>query len=197
MTNEEAIKVLKTSSWMCLSNNSIKFQEAIEHAYNNLKRIKILSEENTKLKAEIEQLKWKLSSTETQRDLKGYDAKRNADIMSSQLKIIKQLKSELEQSVRLPCKVGQIVYEIKSKFTKCTEHDCEVDDYSCQGCECLECDSKKEYHIRDIKFYSAENILAFERHFGKTIFLTREEAEQAEENAIREQVANSITSTIE
>jgi len=63
MTNEEAIKVLKTSSWMCLSNNSIKFQEAIEHAYNNLKRIKILSEENTKLKAEIEQLKSELEQS--------------------------------------------------------------------------------------------------------------------------------------
>ena len=56
MTNEEAIEVLRTSSWMCLSNNSIKFQKAIEYAYNNLKRIEKKSEENTKLKTEIEQL---------------------------------------------------------------------------------------------------------------------------------------------
>ena len=94
MTNEEAIKVLKTSSWMCLSNNSIKFQEAIEHAYNNLKRIKTLSEENTKLKAEIERLK------------ENYDtlAKQYSNVENSNIRYyneLKQLKSELEQSVRL------------------------------------------------------------------------------------------------
>lgn len=49
MTNEEALEVLRTSSWMCLSNNSIKFQEAIEHAYNNLKRVEKISEENARL----------------------------------------------------------------------------------------------------------------------------------------------------
>lgn len=62
MTNEEAIEILRTSSWMCLSNNSIKFQEAIEHAYNNLKRIEKISKENTKLKAEIDELKSKIVS---------------------------------------------------------------------------------------------------------------------------------------
>jgi len=92
MTNEEAIKVLKTSSWMCLSNNSIKFQEAIEHAYNNLKRIKILSEENAKLKAEIEQLK--------------DDSKIVAKELVTQIREIERLKSELET-----CKNRQVISE--------------------------------------------------------------------------------------
>ena len=129
-------------------------------------------EENTKLKAEINRVNGK---SEMYRDMADSFCNRNIKLKAE----IEQLKSELERSVKLPCKVGQVVYEIKSKFTKCTEHDCERDDYSCQGCECLECDSKKECYIRDIKFYSAENILTFERHFGKTIFLTREEAEQS------------------
>ena len=184
MTNEEAIKILE--SIRVFRNGSNANVEAIDIAINSI-------QENTKLKAEINRLNGK---SEMYRDMADSFCESNKKLkaeidqwQSTNLQLCTdltrvecenyQLKSDLEQSVKLPCKVGQIVYEIKSKFTKCTEHDCEFDDYSCQGCECLECDSKKEYYIRDIKFYSAENILVFERHFGKTIFLTREEAEQS------------------
>lgn len=171
MTNSEAVEYFYNK----MSSGSIQNdyqQEVFEQSINAL-------EKNDKLKAENERLasdnSW-LVLMKAEKEFENVDLLEERDKLKAE---IEQLKSELEQSVKLPCKVGQIVYEIKSKLTKCTEHDCEFDDYSCQGCECLECDSKKEYYIRDIKFYSAENILVFERHFGKTIFLTREEAEQS------------------
>lgn len=80
---------------------------------------------------------------------------------------------------RLPCNVGAEVYCILERRTKCTEHNQELDDYSCQGCECLECDSRKEKYIQPQKIYSLEWIVANIGKFGKTVFLTPKEAEQA------------------
>lgn len=44
--------------------------------------------------------------------------------------------------IKLPCKVGDKVYCIFNRYTKCTFSNEEFDEYSCQGCE-YECDSKK------------------------------------------------------
>ena len=74
MTNEEAIELLIQEKIPMILDGKPNEYLAVAH----IKAIEAL-EENTKLQAEIEQLNWKLSSTETQRDLKGYDAKRNAD----------------------------------------------------------------------------------------------------------------------
>ena len=63
-----------------------------------------------------------------------------------------ELKAELEQSIKLPCKAGDIVYTV----------------YNVKG---------REPVISENKFtlkYYADNI----NYFGKTIFLTREEAEE-------------------
>ena len=80
--------------------------------------------------------------------------------------------------LRLPCKVGDTVYRIYERYTKCSENEQEFDEYSCQGCECLECDSHKEFYVQSQKTYSLDWIVSNLKRFGKTIFLTKEEAEQ-------------------
>ena len=80
--------------------------------------------------------------------------------------------------LRLPCKVGDTVYCIYERYTKCSENEQEFDEYSCQGCECLECDSHKELYVQSQKAYSLDWIVTNLRNFGKTVFLTQEEAEQ-------------------
>ena len=82
--------------------------------------------------------------------------------------------------VMLPCKVGDAVYEICSRYTKCTPYKNEFSKSSCYGCE-EECDSQKLYAILEGRPLHLEDIVWHIRcgHFGKTVFLTREEAEKA------------------
>ena len=80
--------------------------------------------------------------------------------------------------LRLPCKVGGTVYCIYERYTKCSENEQEFDEYSCQGCECLECDSHKELYVQSQKAYSLDWIVSNLKRFGKTVFLTQTEAEQ-------------------
>ena len=80
--------------------------------------------------------------------------------------------------LRLPCKVGDTVYCIYERYTKCSENEQEFDEYSCQGCECLECDSHKELYVQSQKAYSLDWIVSNLKRFGKTVFLTQAEAEQ-------------------
>lgn len=89
-----------------------------------------------------------------------------------------QQLEEQGRLVKLPCKVGDTVYLINSRYTKCTKEDQEFDEYSCQGCEWLDCDSRKEYYIHTNKSVSLEWIVRYSRDFGKTVFLTQAEAEQ-------------------
>lgn len=78
--------------------------------------------------------------------------------------------------LKLPCKVGDTVYCIFNRYTKCTFNNEEFDECSCQGCE-YECDSKKENYVQDMWAYSLDWIVTNLKNFGKTVFLTREEAE--------------------
>ena len=80
--------------------------------------------------------------------------------------------------LRLPCKVGDTVYCIYERYTKCSENEQEFDEYSCQGCECLECDSHKELYVQSQKAYSLDWIVSNLKRFCKTVFLTKAEAEQ-------------------
>ena len=80
--------------------------------------------------------------------------------------------------LRLQCKVGDTVYCIYERYTKCSENEQEFDEYSCQGCECLECDSHKELYVQSQKAYSLDWIVSNLKRFGKTVFLTQAEAEQ-------------------
>ena len=99
------------------------------------------------------------------------------------LKVYFKLKDieDLEEQgllLRLPCKVGGTVYCIYERYTKCSENEQEFDEYSCQGCECLECDSHKEFYVQSQKAYSLDWIVSNLKRFGKTVFLTQAEAEQ-------------------
>ena len=80
--------------------------------------------------------------------------------------------------LRLPCKVGDTVYCIYERYTKCSEYGQVFEEYSCQGCECLECDSHKELYVQSQKAYSLDWIVSNLKRFGKTVFLTQEEAEK-------------------
>lgn len=94
-----------------------------------------------------------------------------------------------------PCKVGDTVYQPSYKFTKCSAYDYAprfIEDSSCFGCG-AKCDSVKEPYIYEgtvvsIRITKEQNFLAvsFQEKFdsssfilGKTVFLSREEAEQA------------------
>ena len=92
---------------------------------------------------------------------------------------LKDIEDLEEQGLllRLPCKVGDTVYCIYERYTKCSENEQEFDEYSCQGCECLECDSHKELYVQSQKAYSLDWIVSNLKRFGKTVFLTQAEAE--------------------
>lgn len=90
---------------------------------------------------------------------------------------------ELEDNdklLKLPCAVGDTVYCIYNRYTKCSAHNQEFEESSCLGCE-SECDSRKEYYVQEQRVYSIDWIVTqiVNKHFGKLVFLTRESAEAA------------------
>ena len=76
--------------------------------------------------------------------------------------------------VRLPCKVGTKVYAISS-FLDCIynyEHCKATQEWKCE--EDIQCEYEKRlYYVKEIKF-----CLTLKSAIGKTVFLTREEAEK-------------------
>ena len=78
--------------------------------------------------------------------------------------------------VRLPANKNAEIYLISSRWTICSKCGSRFDEYSCSGCE-YECDSKKEYYVRPTCL-SSINVSFYANQFGKTVFLTREEAEK-------------------
>ena len=105
---------------------------------------------------------------------------RNLWAMADLRERLKEYEDLEEQGLllRLPCKVGDTVYCIYERYTKCSENEQEFDEYSCQGCECLECDSHKELYVQSQKVYGLDWIVSNLKRFGKTVFLTQAEAEQ-------------------
>lgn len=92
------------------------------------------------------------------------------------LKELKSYKDSEEQGllVRLPCKVGTKVYAISS-FLDCIynyEHCKATQEWKCE--EDIQCEYEKRiYYVKEIKF-----CLTLKDAIGKTVFLTREEAEK-------------------
>lgn len=78
--------------------------------------------------------------------------------------------------VRLPANKNKEIYIISSRWTVCSKCGSRFDEYSCIGCE-YECDSKKEYYVYPT-YLSSITVSTYVDRFGKTIFLTREEAEK-------------------
>lgn len=106
------------------------------------------------------------------------DETRKIDQKEAAYKKLKAYEDLEEQGrlVILPCKVGDTVYCIFNRYTKCTFNNEEFDECSCQGCE-YECDSKKENYVQDMRAYSLDWIVTNLKNFGKTVFLTKSEAE--------------------
>ena len=98
--------------------------------------------------------------------------------ISMWLKELKSYKDLEEQGlfVRLPVNKNKEIYIISSRWTICSECGSRFDEYSCIDCE-YECDSEKEYYVCPT-YLSSINVSTYANRFGKTIFLTREEAEK-------------------
>ena len=76
--------------------------------------------------------------------------------------------------VRLPCKVGDTVYTVSYRYECTRNYDCKVfQKWKCE--DNIPCEyEKKEYFVKKSQF-----CLTMLNSLGKTIFLTREEAEKA------------------
>lgn len=88
--------------------------------------------------------------------------------------------------LKLPCAVGDTVYRIEYRYTKCSKYGEEFDEYNCQGCELEECDSHKEYYIEEAN-PSISWIIDHMDWIGKTVFFTQEQAESTLQ-ALKEKV---------
>ena len=78
--------------------------------------------------------------------------------------------------LRLPCKPKSEVFLICSRYTRCSFADVPFEESSCIGCE-NDCDSHKEIYIHRNSSVNVEWIVRNLNEFGKTVFLTKEEAE--------------------
>nr|DAE57622.1 MAG TPA: hypothetical protein [Caudoviricetes sp.] len=98
-----------------------------------------------------------------------------ADKILTKLAVYEDLE-EQGLLVRLPANKNAEIYLISSRWTICSKCGSRFDEYSCSGCE-YECDSKKEYYVRPTCL-SSINVSFYANQFGKTVFLTREEAKK-------------------
>ena len=80
--------------------------------------------------------------------------------------------------LKLPCKVGDTVWCIYRRWTKCKEHNQEFDKCSCIECGGFDCSSKTEKYISEQKAYSLDWIVTNLNRYGETWFLSKEEAEK-------------------
>lgn len=78
--------------------------------------------------------------------------------------------------LRLPCKPRSEVFLICNRYTHCSFEDVSFEESSCEGCE-YDCDSRKELYIHRNSSVDIEWITRNLNEFGKTVFLTKEEAE--------------------
>ena len=86
-----------------------------------------------------------------------------------------------------PCKVGDTLYRIDYRIKRCSLHHMYSkgneyycgEDYNCFLYDTPACDCGEEYYIYEIKTQNIETIVCNMRQLGKTVFLTREEAEKA------------------
>ena len=95
---------------------------------------------------------------------------------------IEQLKSELEQSIKLPCKVGDVVYRVNGKIIPMTIESVLIKNRNgniLMRIDCIENEFKGEFS------YISDNI---QNDIGKRVFLTREEAEQHLKGKVEEWV---------
>ena len=75
--------------------------------------------------------------------------------------------------------VGQM-YKLFREYTECTSYQVRKDNYCCEGCM-VPCDSREVTVIRAIQPNSLPEVVRYIEDIGKTVFLSREEAEKAME----------------
>lgn len=94
------------------------------------------------------------------------------------LKELKSYKEAEEQNliVRLPDDLNRILYQVNYRWTECTEYGEKNNNCEIYDCEC-ECDSRKEYYIAEVDLQYIPIGNYYDR-LGKSLFLTREEAEK-------------------
>ena len=80
--------------------------------------------------------------------------------------------------VVLPCKVGDVMYKLSREYTECTSYQVRKDNHCCDGCM-VPCDSREVTVIRAIQPNSLPEVVRYIEDIGKTVFLSREEAEKA------------------
>ena len=93
-----------------------------------------------------------------------------------------------------PCKVGDTLYRIDKRIKHCSlfhmyskgnEYYC-AKDYKCFLYNTPACDCGEEYYIYEIKTQNIETIICNMKGIGKTVFLTREAAEQTLKGGVQE-----------
>lgn len=102
----------------------------------------------------------------------------NCETIKNMIKKLADYEDLEEQGllVRLPANKNAEIYLISSRWTICSKCGSRFDEYNCIGCE-YECDSKKEYYACPT-YLSSIDVNTYANRFGKTVFLTREEAEK-------------------
>ena len=78
--------------------------------------------------------------------------------------------------VRLPDDLNRVLYQVNYRWTQCTEYGEKNNNCEIYDCEC-ECDSRKEYYIAEVDLQYIPIGNYYDR-LGKSLFLTREEAEK-------------------
>ena len=94
-------------------------------------------------------------------------------------RMVELMKADVEgRVVILPCKVGDVIYKLFREYTECTSYQVRKDNYCCEGCM-VPCDSREVTVIRAIQPNSLPEVVRYIKDIGRTVFLTREEAEKA------------------
>ncbi len=98
----------------------------------------------------------------------------------SALYFVKAYEEKEDRMLELPCKVGDIVYEIHSHrlIDECFVYgDC----YECNAnpCPIEGREKEKVYEIKQRNLETVGAVVNVIQDFGKTVFLTKEEAEKA------------------
>ena len=94
-------------------------------------------------------------------------------------RMVELMKADVEgRVVVLPCNVGDVMHKLFREYTECTIYQVRKDNYCCEGCM-VPCDSREVTVIRAIQPNSLPEVVRYIEDIGKTVFLSREEAEKA------------------
>ena len=110
-------------------------------------------------------------------------ALKESKTLTEQLALLNHIRELAEADkdgrvVVLPCKVGDVMYKLSREYAECTSYQVRKDNYCCEGCM-VPCDSREVTVIRAIQPNSLPEVVRHIEDIGKTVFLTREEAEKA------------------